>query len=927
MDILAVCETWVPAEAPDAISDCMVPAGYSVINVPRQGGRRGGGVAVIYRDNLNITQCQLDTASTTFEFVVVRLVIGSVKFVIANIYRPPGTSISSFFEDMSNLYDAMCCEGGHPILVGDFNCPGDRPDEVDTRLATWVSCYNLTIINEGPTRLNYNGETSKLDVIIEPEGDRRLHPTDTIPVGFSDHNMITAQFKSTRLAAPLTTYSFRNFRNLDIAAFKNCIRNSPSSTTPADNPDDQAEMLNVDLTAALDHFAPLCIRTRRTSKPETRWLSPQAREAKRKRRRLERRYAKTKSERDRCAYRAACRSANDLITKSLSTHICNEVESAAENPRLLWKAVNRLLHPCAGGSWHDNLETNKLAEDLCSFFKNKVQMVKNKIASKLLSTHSPSAPIKCAQPLSSIMSSFTPITPVDVEKLILAAPNKTSPVDIIPVTLLKSCSAEVSIPIAHLANLSFSQGIFPSAFKIGLVTPLLKKPGLDTSDLQNFRPITNLSTISKVMERLALSQLKSQIIDSPNFCPHQSAYRSSHSTETALIKITNDILSSIDVGSVVGLVGLDISAAFDTVNHGLLIDRLQSDFGVVGIPLKWISSYLQHRVYSVRVGQSTSPSVSSASSSGVPQGSVLGPLLFTAYTSPVGRLITSHGVDYHCYADDTQLYTALSVPTQAGLSRLENCTSDLQRWFWQNDLLLNPEKTETIYFGTRQRLHNLPSSLLVAGCDINTVDTLKTLGVTLDSALSFVPHINNVVRSCNYHLRALRHIRRSLPRHVANTIACSIVGSRVDYCNSLLYGVSSAGLQKLQRVQNNLARVVSDTSRFQTPSADLLSDLHWLPINKRINFKIAALTFKATRCQQPAYLSSLLSDYRPSRSLRSSSLGLLNKPASRTAIASRRFASAAPVVWNSLPFNVRAADSYKCFKSRLKTYLFTAILP
>jgi len=351
---------------------------------------------------------------------------------------------------------------------------------------------------------------------------------------------------------------------------------------------------------------------------------------------------------------------------------------------------------------------------------------------------------------------------------------------------------------------------------------------------------------------------------------------------------------------------------------------LLSDFGVCGVPLQWISSYLHDRTFSVRVGQSTSSSVS-LTSSGVPQGSVLGPILFTAYVSPIGRLIDSRGVSYHCYADDTQLYTALSTPSNC--TCLEECTSALQHWFWQHDLLLNPDKSEAIYFGTRQRLCNLPSSLCVAGCTIATTEKLKTLGVTLDNTLSFNSHINNVVSTCNFHLRALRHIRRSIPRDVANTMACSVIGSRVDYCNSLLYNAPSTALQKLQRVQNNFARVVSETGRMQRRSEDLLYDLHWLPIRKRINFKIATLTYRAVHHHQPAYLSSLLSDYKPGRSLRSSNQGLLTKPTSRTAIGAKRFASAAPDVWNILPQSVRAAETISCFKSRLKTHLFTAILP
>ena len=153
---------------------------------------------------------------------------------------------------------------------------------------------------------------------------------------------------------------------------------------------------------------------------------------------------------------------------------------------------------------------------------------------------------------------------------------------------MKQCSAELSSAITHLANRSLATDTFPASMKNGLVTPLIKKPGLDVSDFKNFRPITNLSTVSKLLERLALARIKPHISASSNFCPLQSAYRGAHSTETALVKIVDDILGAIDSGSVVALVGLDISAAFDTVNHLTLLNRLEHEFGITAAPLNWI---------------------------------------------------------------------------------------------------------------------------------------------------------------------------------------------------------------------------------------------------------------------------------------------------------------------------------------------------
>ena len=249
----------------------------------------------------------------------------------------------------------------------------------------------------------------------------------------------------------------------------------------------------------------------------------------------------------------------------------------------------------------------------------------------------------------------------------------------------------------------------------------------------------------------------------------------------------------------------------------------------------------------------------------------------------------------------------------------------LQHWFWSNGLLLNPDKTSVTYFGTRARLQrsSLPSSVAVANASVEISDNLRVLGVTLDGCLSMDTHVNEIVKSCNFHLQALRHIRPSLTREVANMIACAIVTSRIDYCNSLLQGVSEKNLNKLQRIQNRAARIVCGVGCNRVVSSrDLLIDLHWLPVRQRIDYKISTLCFKAYRLHQPPYLSAYTQTYQPSRSLRSSTQELLVVPPYKTVLGSRRFSVSAPKLWNSLPPAIRSADSFNNFKSALKTHLF-----
>ena len=190
---------------------------------------------------------------------------------------------------------------------------------------------------------------------------------------------------------------------------------------------------------------------------------------------------------------------------------------------------------------------------------------------------------------------FTAVSPAEVAELLSLSSSKFCQQDFIPTSLLKSCSLVFSELISYLTNLSMSQGVFPSSFKIALITLLLKKAGLDKNDPANYRPISNLNNISKLLEKLLLVRILNHVTSSPNFIPNQSAYRPYHTTETALILTLDNILHAADKGSSFVLVSLDLSAAFDTIDHNILLSRLDNSFGIHGLALSWFQSYLSCR--------------------------------------------------------------------------------------------------------------------------------------------------------------------------------------------------------------------------------------------------------------------------------------------------------------------------------------------
>jgi hypothetical protein len=241
-------------------------------------------------------------------------------------------------------------------------------------------------------------------------------------------------------------------------------------------------------------------------------------------------------------------------------------------------------------------------------------------------------------------------------------------------------------------------------------------------------------------------------------------------------------------------------------------------------------------------------------------------------------------------------------------------------------MCLNPSKSESLMLGTRQRLASTSTDINttpieVAGCRIEPSIELKSLGVTIDSYLTLDSHVNNICKAANFHLRALRHIRGSISTDIAKTVACAMIGSRIDYCNSLLVGTSKKNIMKLQRIQNSAARIVFNIGKFEHIKP-ALKKLHWLPIAERITHKLATLVFKTKFYGEPSYLAPLLVDYVPPRELRSSSHNLLSLPPRWSATRSHSFSIAGPSIWNQLPDDIKNSKSVAGFKAKLKTHLF-----
>ena len=471
----------------------------------------------------------------------------------------------------------------------------------------------------------------------------------------------------------------------------------------------------------------------------------------------------------------------------------------------------------------------------------------------------------------------------------------------------------------QLFNLSLSLGRFPDSWKIARVAPIFKDGATDNKS--NYRPISVLPVISRLFEKLIFDQLYDYLNRNQLIFLLQSAIRKLHSVLTCLLKSTNDWYLNIDKGNYTAAVFIDLKKAFDTVDHEILLNKLNY-YGVKGKELSWFRSYLFNRKQFYRVNGHSS--VTEGVDCGVPQGSCLGPLLFLVYMNDLPYCLKT--ADVAMYADDTTIY--YSSPSMNDINTAINADLEaLRGWLEGNKLSLNVVKTQGMVIGSRCKLHSidLPSSsrpdFNIGNEEVTMVNNTKYLGLQVDDQLKWATHLSSTIKKASRGIGMLKYSKRYLPKESLIMLYRGLVEPYFRYCCPVWGSCGATALDKLQKLQNRAARIVTN-SPYDASALHLIGSLGWLTIKELIDFETSKMVYKSLNVLAPDYLRNIFQKISEAtnRQLRNSNTDL-RLPLLRTSTGQKSFAYKGAKVWSDLDSVVKASTSFSSFRRNCKAKL------
>ena len=913
-DAVSVSESWLRSRTP---KDRFHIDGYKIFRTDRR-NKRGGGVCLYVREEFDCKRIKIPNVSESPETLWVEVTINHKKIAIGTLYKAPKIPASTFYD----VYDSLVyifSKYEDPVLTGDFNVNMLNTESSDFKklIDSIIEPFDFKQIIKHPTRITDKSKTL-IDLLFVKDLNKVKAVGQCDLPGVSDHFLIYMAYNVKKPKFEPITVTRRDFRRFDLPAFQRAAEVAHwEDIFVVEDVNDKVAILERTINDLLDTFAPY--RTFKILKPNsTPWITDEIKETMNKRDMFKHNFNITGNQTFHNNYKELRNKVTSMLRQSQKDMFNETINSKVKESKDFYKTAKKL-----------NIITDKTNKTKINFSAETLNQnfVKN--------NNAPVDPDFIKEKLENLYKKFPPsihkfcFQPVSEQDVIKTAKSLKSlalGVDEINSFVVKTLLPRISVVLVDIINTSFEQRIFPERWKKGVVTPIPKVAmPMAPSD---FRPISLLPCLSKIIEKLVNTQIVAYITKHSFLDPNQSAYKVKHSTQTALLKLCEDIYDIIDDSEITLLVLLDFSKAFDTVNHKLLIAKLEI-LGFDKNTCDWILSYLSGRSQMVKTNTETSSWI--RLENGVPQGSILGPLLFTILISDM-RVSIWNG-SYITYADDTNLYWESSVDNiNNTITNANNVLENVRSYCVDTCLRLNEGKCKYIFLGSKPAIKKLNSMdishVKINGSDLEQVNCAKVLGVLFDEVLSWQKQVNACICKSMGNFYQMYRFRKFLSEEAKITLCDSIVLSQFNYCDIVYSNMDVFLEKKVQKVQNLCLRFIFGYSRKDNYNYDeLLKKLGWLNMKHRRVQHGLTMIYKILHDHAPNYLSdtfSLTSEIH-NRNTRSANSIYLNKNAT-SKLHRKSYSFYMAKIYNTLPEDLQNSISINVFKFSLKKYILSGKL-
>lgn len=887
-DIFCISESWLN----NTIDDYVLQVDeYNLIRSDREA--RGGGVAIYIRNALTYSSIEVDKS---IEQLWISIHFNKQKLIVGVLYRPPQLDYKSFTNNLEDSISLCAFQSDSIIFCGDFNIDFLKFDNISTsHFNDFLESINFFAVIDQPTRITHTSATL-IDQICT-NSTNLLGSSGVIGSDISDHDIIFCEVLLPYQKQLPVFHTFRDYRNMDYYAFACELEHLElHKIYRIDDIDEKVNYFTSNLLWLFNKHAPFV--TRKFSKKPSPWLTDNVRLLMKLRDDAKTRFRRTKNH----AHWNYYKTLRNLTTSAVR----NEKKAyfkfiSRDKANTIFKHFQH-LNPQSKNQTKINIPAHLSDVDkINTFFLD--------IGSN---TNIPRQNIN--HPLRTTSSfSFQLVDSDDISKLINNIKSTSTGQDGLNITMIRMCCPFVLPFITHIINSCIFTKTFPISWKYASVIPIAKNT--DPKNFKDLRPISVLPTLSKILEKVIFYQIYT-FINNESLLPEiQSGFRSGYSCETALLKVTDDILSATDKGYITILTLLDYSKAFDTVDHGVLLDTLMS-LGFCSESIQLISSYLSDRKQSVVLGGRQSLPLSAVC--GVPQGSVLSPLFFAIYTSNLPSQIRYSSL--HMYADDIQLYKSFSPQDwRSAVADVNNDLQSIHNFSKEHNLRLNPAKSQAILFGNSKICNELQSSVEIGidGAVLPIVNRVRDLGLTLDNSFRYRHQINSYIKSAYLRLRVLYPHRSVLSKSVKIRLCETLILSIFTYC-SIIYNaaIDQETEYRIQKVQNSCLRYIFGIRKHDHISHKL-PECGWL--NMKDRRKVQALCFyhKLLLSKTPPYLYRKVRFRCDVHSITTRYRNLISPPPHTTSLFERAFSYDIYSLYNNLPERFKAL-SVTTLRGKLK---------